>query len=225
MNTVELLSVALPTGQQAVVYVALRDTILNDNPTSATAPVPQVLAREGWERTTETLEVRQVLRQWRCGGTTPRPEAGRRCGPRSLAKHPTSTRHSPVASSHIRMVPSPPPLTILVPSGVTASDLTGPVWPVRASRSALHLRRRRAPSPGRVVPVPGAAGGNVHCRRREMAGMAWEPMLAPGSGLSWAEDAVPREQVVLAALVHDHGPYAAPEFLGAPLGRLSVTSA
>jgi hypothetical protein len=32
MNTVELLSVALCTGQHAVVYVALRDTILNDNP-------------------------------------------------------------------------------------------------------------------------------------------------------------------------------------------------
>jgi hypothetical protein len=32
MNTVELLSVALRTGQHAVVYVALRDTILNDNP-------------------------------------------------------------------------------------------------------------------------------------------------------------------------------------------------
>jgi hypothetical protein len=55
--------------------------------------------------------------------------------------------------------------------------------------------------------------------------MAWEPTLAPGSGLSWAEDAVAGEQVMLAALVHDHGPYAAPEFLGAPLGRLSVTSA
>jgi hypothetical protein len=45
---------------------------------------------------------------------------------------------------------------------------------------------QRAASPGRGVPVP-ESGGQVmaYSRRREMAGLAVEPALAPGSGLSW----------------------------------------
>src|SRR5467141_845763 len=67
----------------------------------------------------------------------PSPAATARTSP----MHPTSSRHSPVARSHTLVVLAQAPLTILVPSGVTATEVTEAVWPVRGSPTGVPVAR------------------------------------------------------------------------------------
>src|SRR4030081_2934350 len=61
------------------------------------------------------------------------PQAGPAATAPTAPKHASSNRHSPIPGSQTRTVLSSLPLTILVPSGVTTTDVTRQVWPVSGS--------------------------------------------------------------------------------------------